>query len=140
MSESQPIWTLRWPIRTTQYTSMHRSHLRGKNAVKKAVAAGKHIYCEKPTAVTTAEALELSQIAEQAGVKNGVVQDKLWLPSLVKLKGPVDSGFFGEILSVRGEFGYWVFDGENVVCQMIDSGVFSSGRSISTTSLYAAPQ
>ncbi|KAJ5635256.1 oxidoreductase domain-containing protein [Penicillium longicatenatum] len=88
-----------------------------QDAVKKAVAAGKHIYCEKPTAVTTAEALELSQIAEQAGVKNGVVQDKLWLPGLVKLKGLVDSGFFGEILSVRGEFGYWVFDGENVVCQ-----------------------
>ncbi|KAJ5614320.1 oxidoreductase domain-containing protein [Penicillium herquei] len=87
------------------------------DAVKKAIAAGKHVYCEKPTAVTTEEALELSRTAERAGVKNGVVQDKLWLPGLVKLKSLVDSGFFGEILSVRGEFGYWVFDGEHVVSQ-----------------------
>lgn len=87
------------------------------DAVKAAVAAGKHIYCEKPTAVTTEEALELSRVAERGGVKNGVVQDKLWLPGLVKLKALVESGFFGEILSVRGEFGYWVFDGENVVSQ-----------------------
>ena len=87
------------------------------DAVKAAVAAGKHIYCEKPTAVTTEEALELSRVAERGGVKNGVVQDKLWLPGLVKLKALVESGFFGEILSVRGEFGYWVFDGESVVSQ-----------------------
>lgn len=87
------------------------------DAVKAAVAAGKHIYCEKPTAASTEEALELAQVAERGSVKNGVVQDKLWLPGLVKLKSLVESGFFGEILSVRGEFGYWVFDGENVVSQ-----------------------
>lgn len=79
--------------------------------VKKAIKAGKAIYCEKPTATTTAEALELWHIARDAGVKNGVVQDKLWLPGLLKLKYLIDTGFFGRILSVRGEFGYWVFDG-----------------------------
>ncbi len=82
-------------------------------AVKKAIAAGKHIYCEKPTATTTAEAMELYELAEAAGVKHGVVQDKLWLPGLLKLKYLIDTGFFGEILSVRGEFGYWVFTGED---------------------------
>ena len=82
------------------------------SAVKKAIEAGKHIYCEKPVTVDTAEALELARLAKVAGVKNGVVQDKLFLPGLLKLKRLVDSGFFGRILSVRGEFGYWVFEGD----------------------------
>jgi len=86
-------------------------------AVKKAIAAGKHVYCEKPTATTAAEALELYKLAKAAGVKNGVVQDKLWLPGLLKLKLLRDSGFFGRILSVRGEFGYWVFEGDTVAAQ-----------------------
>lgn len=81
-------------------------------AVKQAIAVGKHVYCEKPTATNTADALEITRLAESAGVKNGVVQDKLFLPGLRKLKRLVDSGFFGRILSVRGEFGYWVFEGD----------------------------
>jgi len=83
-------------------------------AVRKAVAAGKHVYCEKPTAAAAAEAQELYVLAKRAGVKHGVVQDKLWLPGLVKLRALRDSGFFGRILSVRGEFGYWVFEGDRV--------------------------
>jgi predicted dehydrogenase len=79
--------------------------------VEKAVQAGKAVYCEKPTAVTTAEALRLAELCENAGLKNGVVQDKLWLPGLRKFKMIKDQGFFGDILSVRGEFGYWVFEG-----------------------------
>jgi predicted dehydrogenase len=81
--------------------------------VRKAIAAKKHIYCEKPTATTSAEALALAKEVTAAGLKNGVVQDKLWLPGLVKLKWLMDQGFFGKILSVRGEFGYWVFTGEH---------------------------
>ncbi|HYR57230.1 MAG TPA: Gfo/Idh/MocA family oxidoreductase [Chthoniobacteraceae bacterium] len=87
------------------------------DGVREAIAAGKHVYCEKPTATSTAQAHELYQIAKQAGVKHGVVQDKLWLPGLVKLKTLMDQGFFGEILSVRGEFGYWVFEGDTVAQQ-----------------------
>jgi predicted dehydrogenase len=79
--------------------------------VEKAVAAGKAIYCEKPTATTTDEALRLAKLCEDAGLKNGVVQDKLWLPGLRKLAMLRQQGFFGRILSVRGEFGYWVFTG-----------------------------
>lgn len=84
-------------------------------AVKKAIAAGKHIYCEKPSGTTTEEAYELYTLAKAAGVKQGVVQDKLFLPGLVKLKNLIDSGFFGEILSVRGEFGYWVYTGHDAI-------------------------
>jgi predicted dehydrogenase len=80
--------------------------------VRKAIAAGKDIYCEKPVADSLKDAIELYKLAEQAGVKHGVVQDKLWLPGLLKLKMLIDSGFFGRILSVRGEFGYWVFEGD----------------------------
>jgi predicted dehydrogenase len=77
-----------------------------------AEAAGKHIYCEKPTATSLAGALEIARLAESAGVKHGVVQDKIFLPGLRKLRRLVDGGFFGRILSIRGEFGYWVFEGD----------------------------
>ena len=78
----------------------------------KAIAAGKHVYCEKPVATSLAEAMALVRAAKAAGVKHGVVQDKLWLPGLLKLAMLRDAGFFGRILSVRGEFGYWVFEGD----------------------------
>lgn len=81
--------------------------------VRRALAAGKDVYCEKPIAATSAEAMALYAQAKAAGVKHGVVQDKLWLPGLLKLKRLIDAGFFGRILSVRGEFGYWVFTGEH---------------------------
>jgi predicted dehydrogenase len=80
--------------------------------IKQAIAAGKHIYCEKPTATNLEGALELARLAREAGVKNGVVQDKLFLPGLMKLKRLIDSGYFGRIFSVRMEFGYWVFEGD----------------------------
>ncbi len=78
----------------------------------RAMRAGKHVYCEKPVAPGLNEALELVRLAGKCGVKHGVVQDKLFLPGLLKLAMLVKSGFFGRILSVRGEFGYWVFEGD----------------------------
>lgn len=90
---------------------------RRADAVKMAIQAGKHVYCEKPVAVDTATALELYDLATKANLKNGVVQDKLWLPGIVKIKRLIQQGFFGEILSVRGEFGYWVFEGDNIPAQ-----------------------
>lgn len=83
-----------------------------KGFVAKAVAAKKAIYCEKPTAITTEEALDLAKLCEGAGLKNGVVQDKLWLPGLRKFQMLKDQDMIGDILSVKGDFGYWVFDGK----------------------------
>src|SRR5499425_2336861 len=80
--------------------------------LKQAITAGKHIYCEKPTAETLKDAIDVAKAAKKAGIKHGVVQDKLFLPGLLKLKMLIDSGFFGRILAVRGEFGYWVFEGD----------------------------
>jgi len=80
--------------------------------LRKAIDAGKHIYCEKPVAETLEAAVEIAQYAERSGFKNGIVHDKLFLPGLTKLRMLKDSGFFGRILSVRGEFGYWVFEGD----------------------------
>lgn len=86
-------------------------------AVEAAIKAGKHVYCEKPTTHDLASAIELARLARSARIKNGVVQDKLFLPGLRKLGLLIDSGFFGRILSVRGEFGYWVFEGPVPVAQ-----------------------
>lgn len=97
----------RWQIYSDFLVTQARA-----SAIKKAIAAGKAIYTEKPTAESFEEALELARLAREAGVKNGVVHDKLYLPGLRKLKRLIDSGFFGRILSVRGEFGYWVFEGD----------------------------
>ena len=80
--------------------------------LRRAIAAGKHVYCEKPTASNLKDALDVYRRAKKAGIRHGVVQDKLWLPGLRKLKLLIDAGFFGRILSIRGEFGYWVFEGD----------------------------
>ena len=106
-------------LKDPKYTIYFDAQTTGRrsDAVKKAVAAGKHIYCEKPVATSTAIALELYQICEAAGVKHGVVQDKLWLPGILKIKRLIENDFFGNILSVRGDFGYWVFEGHSVPAQ-----------------------
>jgi predicted dehydrogenase len=102
-----------------QYQVYFDAQTTGRRAdcVKRAAKAGKHVYCEKPVAVDTASALELYRVCEEAGVKHGVVQDKLWLAGLLKLKRLMENDFFGRILSVRGEFGYWVFEGFTVPSQ-----------------------
>ena len=92
------------------YFDSSATELRAAN-LKKAIAAGKSLYCEKPTAASLDDALEVARAAKRAGTKNGVVQDKLWLPGLMKLKYLIDTGFFGRIISVQADFGYWVFDG-----------------------------
>ena len=92
-------------------TELRAQHLR------LAIAAGKHIYCEKPVAASLDDALELTALADKAGIKHGVVQDKLFLPGLLKLRALRDAGFFGRMLSVRIEFGYWVFEGDRQPAQ-----------------------
>ncbi len=87
------------------------TQLRG-GLIRRAIEAGKHVYTEKPTADTLEEAIAVARLANRRGIKHGVVQDKLFLPGLQKLKMCLDSGFFGRLLSVRGEFGYWVFEGD----------------------------
>ncbi|HEY2225327.1 Gfo/Idh/MocA family oxidoreductase [Actinomycetospora sp.] len=89
-----------------QSTQLHRA------AITTALAAGKHVYAEKPLTEDLDGALELARVAETAGVRTGVVADKLFLPGLRKLRRLIDGGFFGRLLSVRGEFGYWVFEGD----------------------------
>ncbi|WP_420963413.1 Gfo/Idh/MocA family protein [Brucella sp. IR073] len=85
--------------------------------LRKAIDAGKHVYCEKPVSEGLEEAIDIARYAASKGVKNGIVHDKLDLPGLVKLKRLRDSGFFGKILSVKGEFGYWVFEGDYLPAQ-----------------------
>ncbi len=98
------------------YFDAQRTDLRVP-AVLKAIAAGKAVYCEKPPATGLEDALKLARAAQDAGVKNGIVQDKLWFPGFQKLRLLLDSGFFGKLVAVRGEFGYWVFDGKHEPCQ-----------------------
>jgi predicted dehydrogenase len=86
-------------------------------AVRSAIDAGKDVYCEKPLALDLETAREVVDHAERSGVKHGIVQDKLWLPGLMKLQRLIDQDFFGEILSIRIEFGYWVFTGHGQPAQ-----------------------
>ncbi|HSU58365.1 MAG TPA: Gfo/Idh/MocA family oxidoreductase [Bryobacteraceae bacterium] len=105
---ADPAYTIYFDAQTTD---------RRAESIKRAIAAGKHVYCEKPVAANLETALELYRLAKDARVKHGVVQDKLWLPGLLKLQTLRDLGYFGRILSVRGEFGYWVFEGDAVPAQ-----------------------
>ncbi|HSR84255.1 MAG TPA: Gfo/Idh/MocA family oxidoreductase [Streptosporangiaceae bacterium] len=95
----------------TQVTSVR------EDSLAKAIAAGKHVYAEKPSASTLDGALRLACAARDAGIRNGVVQDKLFLPGMIKLRRLVRSGFFGRVLSARLEFGYWVFEGDDIAAQ-----------------------
>ena len=106
-------------LQDDQYSIYFDAQTTGRRAeaVRKAAAAGKHVYCEKPTATDTETAVGSYRVCQHHGVKNGVVQDKLWLPGLVKVKRLIENGFFGKILSVRGEFGYWVFEGDTIPAQ-----------------------
>src|SRR5215475_14360866 len=85
--------------------------------VRRAIAAGKHIHIEKPTASTVDEAMELARLAHRAGVKHGVIQDKLFLPGFAKLLFVKNAGFFGRILSIKIDAGSWIFDGATQECQ-----------------------
>lgn len=106
-------------LQNDRYSVYFDSQVTGRRAeaVKKAADAGKHIYCEKPIATDTKTALDLYRYCAEKGVKNGVVQDKLFLPGLRKVQRLIENGFFGRILSVRGEFGYWVFEGDTIPAQ-----------------------
>ena len=95
----------------TVYFDASATGMREENVLR-AIAAGKHVYCEKPLAANLESAVRLAKAADKAKICHGVVQDKLFLPGIRKLRRLVDSGFFGRILSVRGEFGYWVFEGD----------------------------
>ena len=86
-------------------------------ALGRAMRAGKHIYTEKPTADTLDQAVTLARTARDTGAIDGVVHDKLYLPGLVTLRELVDAGFFGRIVSMRGDFGYWVWEGTDVESQ-----------------------
>jgi predicted dehydrogenase len=91
--------------------------LRREEALTAAIGAGKDVYCEKPVSTSSTGGLELARLAEKAGVHNGVVQDKLFLPGLIKLQEVLASGELGRVLSVQIEFGYWVFEDEVGVTQ-----------------------
>jgi predicted dehydrogenase len=98
------------PFNTIYFDAQTTSHR--APALRAAIEAGKHVYCEKPVADSLAATLDLARLAKSRGVKHGVVQDKLFLPGIRKLKRLIDGGFFGRIFSVRGDFGYWVFEGD----------------------------
>jgi len=86
-------------------------------SVRQAIEAGKHVYTEKPTAGSLDGALRLARAANAAGITHGVVHDKLYLPGVIKLRQLAREEFFGRVLSVRLEFGYWVFEGDGIPAQ-----------------------
>lgn len=96
-----------YPLFFDTASTVHRAEI-----LRKAIDAGKHIYCEKPSAATLEDALDLWRRAEKAGVRHGVVQDKIFLPGLLKMKRLIDDGALGRLLSVKIDFGYWVFEGD----------------------------
>jgi predicted dehydrogenase len=96
--------------------------------VRKAIAAGKHVHIEKPTAPTVDEAMELARLADKAGLKHGVIQDKLFLPGFAKLLFVKNAGFFGRILSVKVDAGSWIFDGTTQECQRPSWNYRKAGR------------
>ena len=88
-----------------------------EDSLLRAISAGKHVYTEKPVAGSLDGAVRLARAARTAGITHGVVHDKLFLPGVIKLRRLVEAGFFGRVLSVRLEFGYWVFEGDQVPAQ-----------------------
>ena len=102
----------RYPVYFDAQTTEKRAE-----SINKAIDYGKHIYCEKPVAGSVKEAIKLFRQCKRAGLKNGVVQDKLWLPGLIRLNQLIRNGFIGKVLSVKADFGYWVFEGFSIAPQ-----------------------
>ena len=88
-----------------------------EKSLQKAIAAGKHIYSEKPVALSADRGMALLRDIKAGGLKAGAVEDKLYLPGLQKLSKLAASDFFGRVAGFRIEFGWWVFDGTEVTCQ-----------------------
>ena len=86
------------------------THLR-VDVLKRAIAAGKHIYTEKPVAPSVQEGMQLLRATQAKGLKHGAVEDKLFLPGFLKLRRVVESGFLGRVIGFQINFGWWVFDG-----------------------------
>ena len=88
-----------------------------KATLAKGIAAGKHIYAEKPVATSVAEGRALLAAISARGLKHGAVEDKQYLPGMRRLKALAQAGFFGRVVGFRLEFGWWVFDGLEERCQ-----------------------
>jgi predicted dehydrogenase len=106
------------------------------SALSKAIAAGKHIYSEKPVAPTVAQGLELLRAAQARGLRTGAVEDKVNLPGLRKLARLADDGFFGRVTGFKLEFGWWVFDGNERPSQRPSWNYMKSGGGGMTSDMY----
>ena len=113
----RPAWTTSLATRSIDIYFDAQVTTAREPSLRKAIAAGKHVYTEKPVADSLDGAVRLARAAGEAGLVHGVVQDKLFLPGIIKLRRLIKDGFFGRVLSVRLEFGYWVFEGDGLASQ-----------------------
>ena len=67
----------------------------------KALLAGKHVFCEKPMAISVSEAEKMLEAAEKTGKKLTIGYQNRFLPEVSFLKGLCDEGYFGDIYHAR---------------------------------------
>jgi predicted dehydrogenase len=106
-------------VRSVHITSPNRAHF---EQASKAIAAGKHVLCEKPLSMTSAESAELVRLAAASGVRTGVNYNCRYYPLCQEAADRVRRGELGRVFHVAGHYVQdWLFHETDYNWRVLDA-------------------